>query len=65
MEVKAIVAVDGWAGRSEIPVIIIGETPKRYRVRLDSDKPEKLAGRNVWRQPGEVFLVPKYAVRKL
>jgi hypothetical protein len=40
--------LDGWAGRERIPVEIVGETPKRYRVRL-------LAA--------ALVLVPRYAVR--
>jgi hypothetical protein len=62
---KAVVVVQSWAGRSVVPVTIVGETKMLWRVRLDADKPRKLAGRNVWRQPGDVFLVPKTAVRLL
>jgi hypothetical protein len=63
MERKAVVVIQGWAGRSEVPVTIVGETNTRWRVRLDGNEPQMLAGRNVWRQPGEIFLVPKTAVR--
>lgn len=48
------VHLEGWAWRTEIPVEIIGETPKRTRVRF-----LKTAYR--WRA-GDVALVPKHAV---
>jgi hypothetical protein len=52
---RAVVSVESWAGRSEHPVEIIAETPKRFRVRhLDS------AFR--WMRGDERY-VPKYAVR--
>jgi len=54
-----VLCLDGWAGRVEVPVTIIGETPKRYRVRLGRDcrLPSRREGK-----AGEVVLVPKYAV---
>lgn len=53
--------LDGWAGRRAYPVDVIGETPKRYRVRLLEDMP--LPGRNQRGAAGDVRLVPKHAVR--
>lgn len=55
------ILVDGWAGYQRIPVEILGETPKRYRVKLIERS--KLPGRNNWRNAGDVVLVPKHAVR--
>jgi hypothetical protein len=47
--------LNSWAGRTKHRVTIIGETPKRYRIRWD-DKPALQ-----W-TTGEVRLVPMYAV---
>jgi hypothetical protein len=47
---------DSWAGRTSKRVEVIGETPKRYRVRLLEDIPLK-----GW-QLGDVRLVPRRAV---
>ena len=57
-----VLVLDGWAGRTEQPVLIVGETPKRYRIAC-VDKPVKLGGRNRWLNPGSTALVPKSAVR--
>lgn len=53
--------LDGWAGRREHKVEVIGETPKRYRIR--AIERTKLAGRCRWLYAGETALVPKYAIR--
>lgn len=53
--------LSGWAGDRWRKVEVIGETPKRYRIR--AIEKTKLAGRNRWIHPGETALVPKYAVR--
>ncbi len=61
--VRAVLALDSWAGRTEHPVEIVGETPKRYRVRILEDwliLPSKRVA-----ERGDVVLVPKYAVRVL
>jgi hypothetical protein len=52
--------LDGWHGRTKTPCIVIGETPKRYRVKLVERC--KLAGRCRWGYAGEIVLMPKYAV---
>ena len=56
----AILVLDGWAGRERIPCEVIGETPKRYRIKLlaDAQLPSR---RSCW--AGDVVLVPKYAVK--
>ena len=56
-----ILRMDGWEGRTEEKVEIIGETPKRYRIR--ADRRIKLAGRDRWLEVGDDVLVPKTAVR--
>lgn len=53
---------DGWAGRWQSPVRIVGETSAKYRIT--SDKPVRLAGKNRWLSVGESALVPKHAVRR-
>lgn len=58
---KGLLCLDGWMGYTETAVIVIGETPKRYRIRAVTNT--KLAGRARWLRPGEVALVPKYAIK--
>ena len=59
--VRSLLCLNGWEGRTETPIWIIGETPKRYRIR--ASQRTKLAGRNRWLESGETALVPKSAVR--
>lgn len=56
-----VLCSESWSGRSEEKVEIIGETPKRYRIR--ADRRIKLAGRDRWLEVGDDVLVPKTAVR--
>ena len=51
--------IDSFAGRSTVSVEIVGETPKRYRVRLLADclLPNRRRGKT-----GDVVLVPASAV---
>ncbi len=58
----AIVATDGWAGRIEHPVVVIGETPKRYRVESRDGKAYTFAA-NRRLAAGASMLIPKRAVR--
>lgn len=61
MEPKtAHIWLDGWAGRCSYPVLVVGETPKRYRVQLTMHQP--LPGRARVGNVGDVVLVPKYSV---
>ncbi len=57
----ATLEMDGWAGRSSSPCVVVGETPKRYRVRFDVRT--RIAGRMRYAAPGEVVLIPKRAIR--
>ena len=52
--------LDGWQGRSQQRVRVVGETPKRYRITAISET--RLGGR--WRKlsAGETGLVPKRAI---
>ena len=52
--------LDGYSGRSSTRVEIVGETPKRYRVRAITQT--RTAGRLVYLEPGQVALVPKHAI---
>ncbi len=61
MSTTGLLLMDSYAGRTCTPVEIVGETPKRYRIRAIEDT--KLAGRNRWLAAGETALVPKHAVR--
>jgi hypothetical protein len=53
--------LNSWAGRECIPVEIVGETPKRYRVKLL--EAARLPG-NRQHAAGDVVLVPRYAVQQ-
>lgn len=54
-----VLRLDGWAGRTDVPVQVVGETSKRYRIKLMHDT--RLPGRREGRA-GDVVLVPKYAI---
>lgn len=56
-----LLCTDGYEGRTETRVEIIGETPKRYRIK--AVRRTKLAGRDRWLEPGDDVLVPKAAIR--
>ena len=59
---RGFLCLDGWAGRTETPVLVVGETLKRYlieaidRMRLD--------GRMQWLGAGERALVLKTVIRR-
>lgn len=60
----ALLCLDGWAGRSETPVEVVGETPKRYRIAIPpGSQPVRLGGRHRWLRIGETALVPKTAIK--
>jgi len=61
----AYLCFNDWAGTREHPVVIVGQTRERYRIRLPdgATEPMKLAGRCRWLRTGETALVPKSAVR--
>jgi len=58
---SGVLCMDGWAGRIEVPITIVGETKTRYRVILGRDC--RLPGRWRYGTAGETVLVPKYAIR--
>jgi len=57
----ATLVLNTYAGRREHSVEIVGETPKKYRVRFTDNFP--LPGRR-WAEAGSVTLVPKSAVTR-
>lgn len=60
--ITGVLMLDGWGGRFDQPVLVVGETPKRFRI-TPVDKPVKLGGRSRWLSIGRTALVPKHAVR--
>lgn len=58
---RAFLCFDDYAGYREYPCQVIKETPKRYRIAVDT--PTRLAGRNRTLLPGDTALVPKHAVK--
>lgn len=59
----ALLRMDGWAGRHDYAVVVVGETPQRYRIKLPPQTdPIRLAGGGRWLRCGQSALVPKHAV---
>lgn len=56
----AYIFLQGWGGATKQKVELVGETPKKYRIR--ALELTKLAGRARWIAPGQEALVPKTAV---
>jgi hypothetical protein len=56
------IATQGWSGLDYIPVDVVGETPKRFRVKLLKDC--RLPGRYRNGKKGQLILVPKTALRR-
>jgi hypothetical protein len=54
------IVVDGWSGIRKIKCIVIGETKRRYKVKLLESA--KLPSNKIGRE-GDEILVPKHAVR--
>ena len=54
------VLVQGWSGLHKTRVLIVGETPKKWRIRAINTL--KLGGRNRWIDAGSEALVPKHCV---
>lgn len=60
MNREGYIQLDGWGGRTESHVLVIGETPKHYRIQAIART--KLAGRDRYLDAGATALVPKRAV---
>ncbi len=50
----------GWGQVHKTEVEIIGQTPRKYRIRAIVRT--KIGGRYRWIEPGDTVLVPKYAI---
>jgi hypothetical protein len=61
--VKAIV-LDTWAGRRYYAVEVVGETPKKARVRILTPGGVRLPGRR-YAHCNDIVLVPKHALSEL
>lgn len=59
-ERPAFVHYQSWAGHHKEPCIVVDETPKRYRIRVD--KPVALPPGFTLLLPGYTKLVPKRAI---
>lgn len=53
--------LNGWGGYTETPVLVVGETPKKYRI--EALMRMRLGGRYRWLYNGERTLVPKDAIK--
>lgn len=61
---RAFLCFNDWAGVRKVPVDVVGETPKRWRIQLPPrSETIRLAGRNRYLAYGQTALVPKSAVR--
>ncbi|MGA7325447.1 MAG: hypothetical protein WBX25_13395 [Rhodomicrobium sp.] len=56
-----MLSIDGFHGRTETRVRVIGETLTRFRIQ--AIERTRVAGRTRYLEPGETVLVPKYAIR--
>lgn len=57
---KTYFTLQSWAGITCHPVTIVGETPKKYRVRLEEET--RMPNGKLYKA-GDTVLVPKYAIR--
>ena len=55
----AVVVMESFAGITRHPCVVVGETPKRYRVRM---KQRTRLPRCRWVYAGELTTVPKHAI---
>lgn len=63
MNKSAHLLIQSWAGLEKFPIIIVGETKKKYRIRWILDDPFVTPRSRTLRYRDDVFLVPKHAVR--
>lgn len=59
---RALLVLSSWGGVTTHPVVVVAETPKRFRIRAISLT--RLGGRDRWLDEGETALVPKSAIRE-
>ena len=59
----ALLCFNDWAGVRKVPVEVVGETPKRWRIQLPPrSETIRLAGKGRYLAYGQTALVPKTAV---
>lgn len=63
-ERPAELGLSGWHGVTWTSVLIVGETPQRFRIKAPEGQRVKLAGRNRWIEGDITALVPKHAIRE-
>jgi hypothetical protein len=56
-----MLVIVGWHGATAQRVMVVGITPRRFRIRATSRV--RLAGRGRWLEAGQEALVPKTAIR--
>lgn len=61
---KKCIALDTWAGRRYYAVEVVGETPKKVRIRVLTPGGVMLPNRR-YVQYGEIALVPKHAIHDM
>jgi len=59
---RGLLCLNGMSGYHEMPVLVVGETPKQYRI--EAIERMRLAGRMRWLNPGERAPVPRYAIKR-
>ena len=57
---RATITLGGWHGLSTQEVLVVSETPKRYRIRAIAKT--RLAGRHRSLEVGQQALVPRHVV---
>ncbi len=60
---RARLRLDAWNGITSQEVLVVGETPRSYRVQGLTEA--RLAGRHRWLKSGQTALVPKHPVTLL
>ncbi|MCA1834347.1 MAG: hypothetical protein LC750_16755 [Actinobacteria bacterium] len=63
VERRGVLCLSGYGGNLETPIVIIGYTVAKVRIRAIART--RLAGRLRWLEPGETTLVPRHAVREI
>ncbi len=59
--VYAMLVISGWHGATATRVVLLGSTPRRFRIRAITRT--RLAGRGRFLEPGQEALVPLTAVQ--
>ena len=60
---NGLLMIQSWAGLLKYPVEIVGETPKKYRIKWILEESFVPPKSGTVRFKGDIFLVPKHAVK--